>query len=143
MASFEIRISVETRGFRFGPAALKIIKDATPVVSGKLRRGWRLNSKGELVNKVSYVEFVEFGTKKMEARNFVKGAMPALLRTVILTALLRSAAGRELVNMISLTVKANTRAIFKKSANPKFFKHLLRVAGVALRAAERRRARGL
>jgi len=50
---------------------LKRIKKKTPVASGRARRGWRIKGH-DIINKVSYVKFLEFGTRYMRPIAMVK-----------------------------------------------------------------------
>lgn len=135
----EIRVTIKELGIKFTRAELAIVKRNTPVRTGKLRRGWHLVN-GDLVNKVKYCEFVEFGTKFMAARNYTKRSMNALLQSVTIRLLMQSELGRKLVNAVTLQVKraGSFRAIYRKTINPKFYRHLLR--GVAVLRREQRQA---
>ncbi len=124
----EIVIGLGQSGLKFTNAELAIIKSKTPVRTGKLRRGWTINSRGELVNKVSYVEFVEFGTKHMSARNFIKSALEPLMRSVVTRLLLRTVEGKKLLDAVTMKVRrsGSMQAVYRKIINPKFYRHLLR-----------------
>lgn len=135
----ELRVSIAQQGIKFTRAELAIVKSFTPVKTGRLKRGWRLIG-GDLVNNVPYAEFVEFGTKFMSARNFVKRAMGPLMRSVTRRLLMATALGRKLVNAVTLQVKraGSAVAVYRKTINPKFYRHLLR--GVAAERAARSEA---
>lgn len=132
----ELRISLKPTNLRFTRVELAIIKAATPVRTGKLRRGWRIDANGDLVNRVDYAEFVEFGTRKMSARHFVQKAMGALLKSVTVRLLLQTKEGEKLLNAITLNVQrsGSFQAVFRKTINPKFYKHLLRTVSAKRRA---------
>ena len=124
----ELRISLKPSKLRFTRAELVIVRAATPRITGKLRREWRIDSSGDLVNNVPYAEFVEFGTKFMSARHFVKRIMNTLLMSVTRRILLQTPEGQKLMNAITINIKraGSFRAVFQKTINPKFYKHLLR-----------------
>lgn len=43
-------------------AEIEILKDATPVRTGNLKKGWTLQPDGSIINPVEYGIYVEFGT---------------------------------------------------------------------------------
>lgn len=137
----ELRISLRPANIRFTRAELSIIKSYTPVKTGRLRRTWTIDGRGDLVNDTPYGEFVEFGTKHMAARNFCKRAMPELMKSVVLRLLVRSQMGQKLVDAVSLAVMrgGSFRAVYRNTINPKFYRHLLTaVGGLRARMAARR-----
>jgi hypothetical protein len=57
--------------------AKQLIRDRTPVETGKLRRGWRVSgtSNGlKISNATEYASFLEHGTSKMSPRHMVTDA---------------------------------------------------------------------
>ena len=126
----ELRISIRNKGLKFTRVELAIIKRFTPVDTGKLRRGWKLIN-GDLVNRVKYAEYVQFGTKKMKARRFIEKAMRALLMSVAARLMSATPEGRKLLNAVNIAVtkSGSSRAIFRNTINPNFYtSHLKRIA---------------
>lgn len=136
----QITISLVGAGIKFTNAELAIVKRNTPVATGKLKRGWHINGRGELVNKVPYVEFVEFGTKHMAARNFVKRSLDAIMRSVITRLLLKTPEGKKLLDVVKMKVKrsGSFQAVYQKIIHPRFYRHLLRGLTAAQMAAAKR-----
>ena len=59
------------------------IQDKTPVVTGDLKKGFKLDSAGRIVNEVYYGDYVERGTTKMGPRFMVARAIPEIADRMI------------------------------------------------------------
>lgn len=57
----KVKIGKATIDIAFNKGDIDIIKAKTPVVTGKLKRGFKLDSSGNIVNDVDYATYVEFG----------------------------------------------------------------------------------
>ncbi len=73
-ATGKIRKHLATGTLRVAQVALSRIKDRTPVDTGALRDGWRLEGSGtelEIVNDEEYASFVEEGTPSTQPAGMV------------------------------------------------------------------------
>jgi len=61
--------------------AQSLIESRTPVDTGEMRSRWQVSTGDRLlsiINPTYYAGFVEFGTRRMAARNCLTGALPAI-----------------------------------------------------------------
>ena len=77
MAGLDTRLRKFKR--EWGVEFLERVKARTPVITGRLQRGWGFEEKAKdisIYNVVDYASFVEYGTDRMEPR--------AMMRTTLL-----------------------------------------------------------
>lgn len=97
---FKVTPSITAAAERTRQYAVKLIKERTPVDTGRLKGSWNVDLEGyglRIENATPYAKFVELGTRKMRGRHMIEGAMPQIIsqfRKELGTALGRALAGR-------------------------------------------------
>ena len=71
----EMQIYTKEKSKPFLEGVIDKLADATPVDTGRARKGWELNVDGDIVNKVPYISELNEGHSKQAPARFVESVL--------------------------------------------------------------------
>jgi len=100
----KLKIGIAEADASFDMTDVAEIRAKTPVVTGNLRDGFRIDLDGNIENEVDYADEVEFGTHKSPGRFMVHQSIDTIANRLV-GRINRQFATKKLLNDITIKVK--------------------------------------